>query len=74
MEKLATRTALLVSLISFIIGLISDISIVIALLRSGIVFVGVLFIFFMAGMLMRWGVFLMIPRNPIRHGSSETNE
>ncbi len=74
MEKFATRTALFVALISFIIGLVSNISIMIALLRSGIVFVGVLFIFFMAGMLMRWGVFLMIPRNPVQQGSSKTNE
>lgn len=72
MEKFATRTALVVALISFIIGLATNISIVTALLRSGVVFIGVLFIFFMAGLLMKWGVFIMIPRNNVHEGKIET--
>lgn len=75
MEKVATKTAIFVSLISFIIGLLGNISILTAILRSGIVFVGVLFIFFFVALLMKWGVFLLIPRNPVVHeGSSEIDE
>lgn len=74
MEKVATRSAIFVALISFIIGLASNMTILTALLRSGIVFVGVLFIFFMAGLLMKWGVFLMIPRNQVVDKGNPENE
>ena len=75
MEKVAIRTAMFIALISFIIGLVSNISIMTALLRSGMVFVGVLFIFFIEGLVMKWGVFLMIPRNPVvQQENPETEE
>ena len=46
----------IVALISFIINLVINISPFTGLIRSMIVYIGVLFVFFMAGILMKWGI------------------
>ena len=56
MDKLVYKIALIVALVSFIINLIIGISIFEGLIRSIIVYIGVLFVFFMAGILMKWGI------------------
>ena len=56
MDKLAFKIALIVALISFIINLVINISPFTGLIRSMIVYIGVLFVFFMAGILMKWGI------------------
>ena len=62
MDKLAYKIALIVALVSFIINLIIDITIFEGLIRSIIVYIGVLFVFFLAGILMKWGVYIMAPK------------
>ncbi len=62
MDKLAYKIALIVALISFIINLLINISIFTGLIRSIAVYVGVLFVFFLAGILMKWGVYIIAPK------------
>lgn len=59
MDKLAYKIALIVALISFIINLVINISIFEGLIRSIIVYIGVLFVFFIVGILMKWGIQIM---------------
>ena len=61
MDKLAFKIALIVALISFIINLVINISPFTGLIRSMIVYIGVLFVFFMAGILMKWGITIINP-------------
>ena len=62
MDKLAYKIALIVALISFIINLIIDISIFTGLIRSIAVYIGVLFVFFLSGIIMKWGINVMAPK------------
>jgi len=62
MDKLAFKIALIVALISFIINLVINISIFTGIIRSIAVYIGVLFVFFMSGIIMKWGVNVMTPK------------
>ena len=62
MDKLAYKIALIVALISFIINLVINISIFTGLIRSIAVYIGVLFVFFLSGIIMKWGVNTMTPK------------
>lgn len=62
--KVVNRFATLVALISLLICLLSGISLWTSLIRTGIVFVGVLFAFFIAGQLFQLG--MMITREKIK--------
>ena len=59
MDKLAYKIALIVALISFIINLVINISIFTGLIRSIGVYIGVLFVFFLSGIIMKWGINIM---------------
>ncbi|HCW76576.1 MAG TPA: hypothetical protein DHU63_08560 [Candidatus Marinimicrobia bacterium] len=54
--KVVNRFATLVALIALLMCLLSGISLWTSLIRSGIVFVGVLFAFFIAGQLFQVGM------------------
>lgn len=56
--RLMYRFALLVSLIALIGCLIGGISVITSLYRAGVVFIGVLFAFFIAGQLFQLGMFV----------------
>ena len=62
MDKLAYKIALIVALISFIINLVINISIFTGLIRSIAVYIGVLFVFFLSGIIMKWGINVMAPK------------
>ena len=62
MDKLAFKIALIVALISFIINLVINISIFTGIIRSIAVYIGVLFVFFLSGIIMKWGVNVMTPK------------
>ena len=59
MDKLIYKIALIIALISFILNLLFQISIFEGLIRSLIVYIGVLFIFFVAGSFMKWGIYII---------------
>ena len=61
MDKFPHKIALIVALISFIISLAINISIFTGIIRSLIVYIGVLFVFFLGGLLMKWGVVMVSP-------------
>jgi hypothetical protein len=61
MDKFPHKIALIIALISFIISLAINISIFTGIIRSIIVYIGVLFVFFVGGLLMKWGVVMMSP-------------
>lgn len=56
--KVIYRIASLVALVALLICLISGISVWTSMIRSGVVFVGVLFAFFIAGQLFQLGMFV----------------
>lgn len=62
MIKLANKFAILVSAITFVMCLIGEISITTSLLRTGIVFVGVLFAFYLSGQILKLGLIVMTPQ------------
>ena len=62
MDKLAYKIALIIALFSFIINLVINISIFTGLIRSIAVYIGVLFVFFLSGIIMKWGVNTMTPK------------
>jgi len=62
MKKIIYGIALLVCVITFVLCVIQGISLLTSLFRSAIVFLGVLFIFFMAANVLHWGM-LLTPRN-----------
>ena len=63
MIKLANKFALLVSAITFVMCIVGDISITTSLFRTGIVFVGVLFAFYISGQILKLGLIVMTPQN-----------
>jgi len=58
MVKLLYMFAMFVAIVTFIITIISGISLVTGIVRSAIVFLGILFTFFIAGHLLKYGVLL----------------
>ena len=58
MTKVIYKFALLVSIISFVLCTVFGISLFTGLVRSLIVYIGILFIFFLAGHTLRWGILL----------------
>jgi hypothetical protein len=62
MIKLANKIAILVAVITFVMCLLSNISIFTAILRTSIVFVGVLLAFYLAGSLMKMGFIIVTPQ------------
>ena len=62
MDKLAYKIALIIALVSFIINLVINISIFTGLIRSIGVYIGVLFVFFLSGIIMIWGINIMTPK------------
>ena len=62
MDKLAYKIALIIAFVSFIINLVINISIFTGLIRSIAVYIGVLFVFFLSGIIMKWGVNTMTPK------------
>ncbi len=63
MIKLANKFAVLVSTITFVMCMIGNISIATSLIRTGIVFVGVLFAFYISGQVLKLGFIVMTPQN-----------
>ena len=63
MIKLANKFAILISAITFVMCLFGEISITTSLLRTGIVFVGVLFAFYLSGQILKIGLIVMTPQN-----------
>lgn len=63
MIKLANKFAALVSAITFVMCLIGEISVMTSLIRTGIVFVGVLFAFYISGQVLKLGLIVMTPQN-----------
>ncbi len=63
MIKLANKFAALVSAITFVMCIIGNISIYTSLIRTGIVFVGVLFAFYLSGQILKLGLIVMTPQN-----------
>jgi len=63
MIKLANKFAALISAVTFVMLLIGDISLTTSLFRTGIVFVGVLFAFYLSGQLLKLGFIVMTPQN-----------
>tara|TARA_B100001123_G_C15345850_1_gene1037120 strand:+ start:27216 stop:27449 length:234 start_codon:yes stop_codon:yes gene_type:complete len=61
MDNLIYKIALIIALISFILNLLFQISIFEGLIRSLVVYIGVLFIFFVAGLFIKWGIHLFTP-------------
>ena len=59
MDKLPHKISLIVALFSFIINLTINISIFEGIYRSLIVYIGVLFVFFISSLLMKWSVQIM---------------
>ena len=57
------RIAALVALLALVICLLSGISLWTSLIRTGVVFVGVLFAFFIAGQLFQLGMFFTREKN-----------
>jgi VIT1/CCC1 family predicted Fe2+/Mn2+ transporter len=55
-NQFISRLALLVMLITLVSCLISGISIFTSIIRAAIVYLGVLFTFFIAGIILRWGI------------------
>jgi len=68
MNKLIYGFALFVALITMVICLALKISPVTTLFRGGLVFLGVLFIFFIGGNLLQWTIALLTPRNTAKGG------
>lgn len=62
--KVVNRIATLVALIALLVCLLSGISLWTSLVRSGIVFIGVLFAFFIAGQLFQVG--MLITREKVK--------
>jgi len=62
MIKLANKVALLVAAITFVMCLLGGISVFTSILRTGIVFLGVLFTFFIAGQALRFGLVVTNPQ------------
>jgi len=62
MIKLANKFAVLTSAVTFVMCMIGDISIMTSLIRTGIVFVGVLFAFYLSGQLLKLGLIMMTPQ------------
>ena len=65
MDKLPHKIALMVALLSFIISLALGISIFEGIIRNLFVYIGVLFVFFVSGLFMKWGVQIMNPHNEV---------
>jgi len=63
MIKLANKFAVLISTITFVMCLFGGISIGTCLVRTGIVFVGVLFGFYLSGQVLKLGLIIMTPQN-----------
>ncbi len=63
MIKLANKFAVLVSAITFVMCIIGNISISVSLIRTGIVFVGVLFAIYLSGQILKIGLIMMTPQN-----------
>lgn len=63
MIKLANKFAVLVSMITFVMCMIGNISLTTSLIRTGIVFVGVLFAFYISGQVLKLGFIVMTPQN-----------
>ncbi len=61
MDNIVYKIALIIALISFILNLLFQISIFEGLIRSLVVYIGVLFIFFVAGLFMKWGIHIFTP-------------
>jgi len=73
MDKLAYKIALIVALISFIINLVINISIFTGLIRSIAVYIGVLFVFFLSGIIMKWGINVMTPKTESSSDEEDQN-
>jgi len=58
MKKVIYGIALLTAILTFLICLFNDISLLAGLFRSGVVFLGVLFVFSIAGHLLSWGIMI----------------
>jgi len=62
MSKLISSIALLFAIITFFANVIRETSYFSSVIRAAIVFIGVLFIFFIAAHLLRWGLFIFTAR------------
>ncbi len=58
MKQFMNRFALIVAIITFIMCIASGISIFTSLIRMAIVFVGILFTFYLSGILLRLGIYI----------------
>jgi hypothetical protein len=58
MKKIIYGIALLTAILTFLICLVNGISLLAGIFRSGVVFLGVLFVFSIAGHLLSWGIML----------------
>ena len=63
MIKLANKFAALIASITFVMCMIGEISLMTSVIRSGIVFVGVLFAFYISGQILKLGFIVMTPQN-----------
>ena len=63
MIKIANKFALLVSTITFVMCMIGNISLSTSLIRTGIVFVGVLLAIYLSGQLLKLGLIIMTPQS-----------
>lgn len=62
MIKLANKFAILIAAITFAMCIIGNISLSTSLIRTGIVFVGVLLAFYISGQVLRIGLIIMTPQ------------
>jgi len=62
MISLANKVASLVAAITCVMCLLADISILNCLIRTSIVFVGMLFAFYISGQLLKLGLILLTPQ------------
>jgi disulfide bond formation protein DsbB len=71
MSNLFNRFAMLVGLLTFILLQIGGKTIFTSLFRSIFVFIAVLFTFYIAGQLMKWGIFAMTVEEPQENKTEE---
>jgi VIT1/CCC1 family predicted Fe2+/Mn2+ transporter len=58
MKKVIYGIALLMAIVTFLICLFNEISLMVGIFRSVVVFLGVLFVFSIAGHLLSWGIMI----------------
>lgn len=63
MIKLANKFAILIAAITFVMCLIGGISVSTTLVRTGVVFVGMLLAFYISGQMLKLGLIIMTPQN-----------